>query len=42
MKKLLCLAVLAAAMGASVGCDDKSKTTGPKPVTTTTPAKTTP
>jgi hypothetical protein len=30
MKKLLSLAVLAAALGASVGCDDK-KTTGGTP-----------
>ena len=37
MKKLLCLAVVAAAMGASVGCDDKKTTGGtPKPVTTAT------
>jgi hypothetical protein len=36
MKKLLSLAIVAAALGASVGCDDK-KTSPPK-VNTTLPA----
>jgi hypothetical protein len=41
MKKLLCLAVVAAALGASVGCDDKKTTGGtPKPVGTNTNTKT--
>ena len=42
MKKLLCLAVVAAAMGASVGCDDKKTTGGPvKPAGTNTAGATT-
>jgi hypothetical protein len=44
MKKLLSLAIVAAFLGATVGCDDK-KSSPPKPATgaaTTTPAKTTP
>jgi hypothetical protein len=36
MKKLLSLAIVAAALGASVGCDDK-KTTPPKSTTTSGP-----
>jgi hypothetical protein len=45
MKKLLCLAVFAAILGAAVGCDDK-KSTPPKTPNTTggaggTPTKTT-
>jgi len=36
MKKLLCLAVFAAVLGAAIGCDDK-KTTPPKTNTTSTP-----
>jgi hypothetical protein len=35
MKKLLSLAIVAAALGASVGCDDK-KTSPPKVNTTST------
>jgi hypothetical protein len=44
MKKLLSLVIVAAALGASVGCDDKKSTGGAKPATspTSTPSKTTP
>jgi hypothetical protein len=45
MKKLLSLAIVAAALGASVGCDDKKSTGGAKPATspnTNTNTKTTP
>ncbi|HKB02765.1 MAG TPA: hypothetical protein VKD90_11130 [Gemmataceae bacterium] len=47
MKKLLCLAVFAAFLGASVGCDDKKTSAPPKPATGATggtagTAKTTP
>jgi hypothetical protein len=34
MKKLLSLAIVAAALGASVGCEDKKSTGTPKPVST--------
>ena len=45
MKKFLSLAIVAAALCVSVGCEDKKSTGGaagkatPAPVTTTTPAK---
>jgi hypothetical protein len=39
MKKLLSLAIVAAALGASVGCDDKKSTPGkPTPAGTTNTA----
>jgi len=38
MKKLLSLAIVAAALGAAVGCDDKKSTQGAKPATNTSPA----
>jgi hypothetical protein len=41
MKKLLSLAIVAAALGAAIGCDDK-KTSPPKTPSTVTPANTTP
>jgi hypothetical protein len=41
MKKLLSLAIVAAALGAAIGCDDK-KTSPPKTPSTGTPANTTP
>lgn len=37
MKKLLCLAVFAAVLGVAVGCDDKGKTTPPKPAGSPSP-----
>ena len=42
MKKFLSLAVVCAALAASVGCDDKNKSTGspPKPANTATTATT--
>jgi hypothetical protein len=40
MRKLLCLAILAAAFGAAVGCDDKKST--PNTKNTSSPVNTTP